>query len=109
MAKTIIIGCKLPHGLILEHPTNPAHKVTLNGANKASIIGAGYATTEVDEEFWAAWKTAAGADFAPLQSGAIFEAKNQNDMFAVAREKANEKTGFEPLPQNGDGVSKAEF
>lgn len=99
-AKTVLIGCKLPHGLILDHPLDPSKKVELNGLNRARIIGATYATTDVDGEFWDQWKTV-HKDFPAVQSGAIFEAKSQADVVAVAKELESEKTGFEPMAQDG--------
>ena len=32
--KTVLIGCKLPHGLILDHPLDPDKKVALNGKTR---------------------------------------------------------------------------
>lgn len=106
MAKTVYIGCRLPHGLILDHPLNPAHKVTIDGLNRARIIGATFATTEVDAEFWEAWKTA-NSGYAPLMSGALFEAKSAADVAAKAKEVEKEKTGFEAMPQDAEGVKPA--
>lgn len=97
--KNVIVGCKLPHGIIIEHPKDPSKKVELAGLNKAVIIGADYATTEVDEEFFAAWKDA-HKEFGPILSGAIFEAKSAADVAAVAREQKDRKTGFERMSQN---------
>lgn len=104
--KTLVIGCKLPHGLVIEHPSDPSKTVVLAGLNKALVIGATHATTEVDDEFWQAWK-AAHKDFPALRSGAIFEAKSTADAAAQAKELADEKTGFEPMPQNAMGVEVA--
>lgn len=95
MAK-VIVGCKLPHGIILENPLDPAHKVELNGLNKIEIIGADHATTEVDGEFWNLWETS-NPDFAALKSGAIFVAKTVADAKAIAKEFKGEKTGFDKL------------
>ena len=103
----VVIGCKLPHGLILDHPLDPSKKVELNGLNRTRIIGATYATTEVDGEFWEQWKTV-HKDFPALQSGAIFEAGNAAEAAAVAKELEGEKTGFEPMEQNADGVKAAD-
>ena len=105
--KTVLIGCKLPHGLILDHPLDPDKKVALNGKNKALIIGADYGTTEVDGEFWETWKTV-HAEFPALRSGAIFEAANASDLAAVAAELKDEATGFEPMAQNAQGVKPAD-
>ena len=109
MAK-VIIGCRLPNGIILEHPTNPKKKVELAGLNKTTIIGATYAQTDVDSEFWEAW-LAANREFAPLVNGAIFFAKNADEAQSKAKDVAKESTGFEPMAQNDDkrarGVKKA--
>lgn len=108
----VTIGCRLPNGLILELPGKPP--VTLNGQNSAqagspiillSEADCGY--TEVDAEFWQAWKTAYKG-YAPLENNAIFEAKNKADAKAVAKELKKEKTGLEPLPQKTGAISKAE-
>lgn len=95
MAK-VIIGCKLPHGLVLENPLNPNEKVTLNGANKALVIGSKHATTEVDADFWKLWKST-NPKFPALANGAIFEAKDAASAKALAKETEKEKTGFEKL------------
>lgn len=106
-AKTVFVGCRLPHGLILDHPLDPSKKVELSGLNKATIIGATHAITEVDGEFWDAWKTV-HADFPALKSGAIFEAKSAADVGAKAKEVAKEATGFEAMPQEAQGVKPAD-
>ena len=105
-AKIVLIGCKLPHGLILDHPLDVSKKVELAGLNKAVIIGADCATTPVDGEFWETWKTV-HAEFPALRSGAIFEAANASDLAAVAAELKDEATGFEPMAQNAQGVKPA--
>ena len=99
----VVIGCKLPHGLILDHPLDPSKKVEINGLNRSLIVGAPYATTEVDGEFWEQWKTV-HKDFPAIKSGAIFEAGNAAEAAAVAKELEGEKTGSEPMEQNADGV-----
>ena len=74
MAKTVAIGCRLPHGIILEHPSKPGVKVAVKGLNRAAILGAPHAVTEeVDADFWDAWK-AANPEFPALKSGALFVA-----------------------------------
>lgn len=106
MAKTII-GCRLPHGIVLEHPANPAKTVEIDGLNKAVIIGAEYTTTAVEDSFWDEWKAANGS-FPALLNGAIFEAKSQNDASAVFREVKEMATGFEPMSPTDAGVKPAE-
>lgn len=102
----VTIGCKLPHGLVLEHPTAASVKpVTINGSNKELIIGSGYGTTQVDAEFWKAWKEA-HKGFAALVSGSIFESGNAASIASAAKEVESEKTGFERMPQKAMGINK---
>ena len=105
-AKTVTIGCRLPHGIVLDHPLDPTKKVELNGKNKALIIGADYGTADVDGEFWETWKTV-HKDFPALKSGAIFEAKNAAEAASVAKELKDEPTGFEAMAQDAQGVKPA--
>jgi len=106
-AKTVLIGCKLPHGLILDHPLDVSKKVELAGLNKAIIIGADCATTPVDGEFWETWKTV-HKDHPAIKSGAIFEARTTEEVEAKAKELKEEKTGFEAMPQEAMGVKVAD-
>jgi len=108
MAK-VIIGCKLPHGLVIENPMNPNERVTLNGLNKSLIIGAKHATTEVDADMWKLWK-ATNKDFGPLKNGAIFEAKDAASAKSIAKETEKEKTGFEAMDpkDKASGVKPAD-
>ena len=105
-AKIVVVGCKLPHGITIEHPMDPTKTVELKGKNKALIIGADYGTTEVDGEFWETWKTV-HKDFPAVRSGAIFEAANASELTAVAAELEDEATGFEAMPQEAQGVKPA--
>jgi len=100
MAKIVIVGCRLPHGITLEHPMNPTVKVELTGKNKALIIGSDHATTEVDADFWAQWE-GVNKEFPALKSGAIFVAKNASDATAIAKENKDRVTGFEPMRTDG--------
>ena len=108
----VIVGCKLPNGLIIESPIDPSIKVELNGSNREIIIGAGYGSTEVDAEFWKLWESQ-NKDFPPFKSQAIFVAKSAPDVAAKAKELVNEKTDLEPLRTDGkdrraSGVKKAD-
>ncbi len=94
-ANTVVVGCKLPHGLTFTTPDG--RKVTLNGMNTAVIAG-GHGITRVNENdaaiFFATHKT-----FAPVVSKAIFynDSDKVEDLAAMAVELKNEKTGFEGL------------
>jgi hypothetical protein len=104
---SMFVGCKLPHGLILDDPFNPAVKIVLNGRNKARIIGGQYGVTQVDDEAFNAWLSM-NPGYQPVVSGAIFHAKNENDLVAKARELERVETGFEPMPIDALGVKPAD-
>ena len=99
-AKIVVVGCKLPHGITIEHPMDPAKTVELKGKNKALIIGAEYGTTEVDGEFWEQW-AAVNKEFPAVKSGAIFVAKNAAEVAAIAEDFKDRKTGFEAMRTDG--------
>ncbi len=100
MPSKVIVCCKLPTGLRIE---KGGVEVTLNGLNSSRIIGADHARTEVDADFWNAWKEE-WKDSPLLVSGAVFEAKTQDEADKKARELEGEKTGLEPMPQGAMGV-----
>ena len=105
----ILIGCRLPNGLVLHHPQNRDLTVQIAGTCSAPTAEGLYlppkmfATTEVDAEFWAAWK-AAYVGFPPLKTRAIFEARSEQEASAKAKEVAKEKTGFEQMAKTASGV-----
>lgn len=107
---TVLVGCRLPNGMILHHPADRKKTVKLNGVFQP--LGNGlwappttYATTEVDADFWAAWK-AAYAGNNPLKNRAVFEAKTEQD--AAAKAKDSDRTGFEQTRRDAvPGVTKA--
>lgn len=100
MSKFVTIGCRLPHGLILDHPLDKSKTVELAGANRAKIVGADYGLTQVDVEFWEQWK-AMNAEFPALKVKALFVAKNVADAEEQANELKTETTGFEPMRTDG--------
>jgi hypothetical protein len=112
MAKeTILIGCRLPNGIILHHPKNHDVTVKLGGTYETKldsgiyIPARPYSTTAVDAEFWAAWKEAY-AGFPPLKTRAVFEARSEQEAESKARNAEKVKTGFEPMEKSVmiDGV-----
>ncbi len=106
-AKTVVVGCKLPHGITIEHPMDPTKRVELKGKNKYLIVGAEYATTEVDADFFEQW-AAVNKEFPAVKSGAIFVAKNAAEVAAMAAEFKDRKTGFEPMDPKSHGVKPAD-
>lgn len=110
---TVTIGCRLPSGLIidLEKDGKIVKSIELEGQrqlharSKIIILGEeDYGTTEVDAADWEHFKKQVGEEFAPLVSGAIFEAKNEKDAKAKAKELKKEKTGHEPMAQEDNGI-----
>ena len=106
MAKeTILIGCRLPNGLVLHHPKNRNLTVTLAGVYEAKTESGLYlppkmfSTTPVDAEFWAEWK-AAYVGFPPLKTRAVFEARSEQEAESKARNAEKVRTGFEPMSKN---------
>ena len=116
---TVMIGCKLPHGIILEilkpgeglHPAPQADakRVELKGANslrrRADEPSMGilpYAITPVDEAFWKEWLKA-NKDLAFVKNGMVFEAKDVPTAKAMAQERTTGvKTGLEALAHDGN-------
>lgn len=103
----VIVGCKLPHGIILEHPKDAKVKVHINGLNKIVVIGADHSKTEVDADFWAAW-SAKNKEFPAILSGALFFASDVESVESIAVETKAEKTGFEPMKKDAGGVKAAD-
>lgn len=108
----VIIGCRLPSGLLLELSNGQTQE--LAGQRQAqerspiiTLSNEDYGLTEVDADFWAQWKKEF-AGFQPLESGAIFEAKDRKDAEAIHKELKKEKTGHEPLPQTDKNITKAD-
>lgn len=104
MAGTIKVGCTLPHGIVI-FLNNVS--VTLAGANQKTneffkILG-DFGITDVDSDFWIAWKEA-NTEFQPLKSGAIFEAKDEKSVKDKGKDQSTIGTGFDPLPPDSNGV-----
>ena len=47
----VVIGCKLPHGLILDHPLDPSKKVEINGLY-AKILTPGQIDKALEGAVW---------------------------------------------------------
>lgn len=109
----VTVGCRLPSGLEIQVGDK---KIELAGQNQRykelgiEIIllkDEDYGTTEVEASFWEAWKQSVGSEYAPLKSGAIFEAKNATEAKAQAKDLKDKKTGHEPMAQTDGKVEKA--
>lgn len=120
---TVTIGCKLPHGIFLEHiqkrdgwnPAPAGPRVRLNGANSVQLNTLikvqprvhEFGKTIIDKSYWDKW-LADHSDDAHVASGRIFvvdpktnEGANARNFGAQAREKLPEKTGLEGLNPEG--------
>ena len=112
----VVIGCRHPCGIIINliNSSGQEVKIKLNGQNSDQegreiilLSERDYGVTDVDAEFWVKWKEQY-KDFAPLKTGMIFEAKDERDAKAIHKELMKEKTGHEPMPQEGGGIKKAD-
>ncbi|MDK1195306.1 hypothetical protein QMW88_04050 [Cronobacter dublinensis] len=106
MAETVVVGCKLPNGLIVEQG---GYRVTLNGANTSNVIG-GYGLTDgVDKDAFEKW-LAVHKDQPYVKNELVFAQAKANSARDKAKENAKVKTGLEGLPQDKpvDGVVKDE-
>lgn len=122
--ETVTIGCKLPHGLVLEmiepgqgrNPAPGGERHELKGANSrrapnTNPLHLPFATTVLPRAFWEAWKKR-NADLAYMKNGSIFEVgangravEQAANVRAAGKERALETTGFEPidpLKKHGD-------
>lgn len=129
----VVIGCKLPHGLVMEivepgkddtgkfgtMPGPVGTRVTLNGAHSVprskgalgeypSLKVYPYGLTVVDEAFWKAWH-ARHKDFSFVKDGLVFVAADQKAAMAMAKERVGSvSTGLEPLSPAADDKSKGD-
>lgn len=101
--KTVTIGCKLPNGLLLEVGNK---SVAINGSNNSQVVGGHGITYDVDSDLWAAWLKQ-NADRDIVKNGFVFAHDKAANVKAEAKEKADSKTGQEPIDPDakGNGVS----
>ena len=100
----ITIGCRLPHGIVLEVG---GKIINILGLNRSLVIGAEYMANEVDSALWNAWaKENEGSKL--LTSGALFAASSEKDAKAKAKELKSVKTGLEPVDPDSMGVKTVE-
>jgi hypothetical protein len=124
----VIVGCKMPHGLLAElnappreapdgqvrSPPPAGPRMQFNGANTAARTAAlggtmirvnprvlNYGRTAVSREFWEKWsKQEVAKSF--IDKGFIFAETKEPDFKAHARETLAEKTGLEGLSPDGN-------
>lgn len=99
-AKTVVVRSRLPYALILQIGRR---RHTINGLNSTTIVGATFASTEIDAEFWREWADR-NVKSKLLQSGAIFAADDKS-----ARDIARDapRTGLEAADPAEDGLVAA--
>lgn len=94
----VVVGCKLPNGLICEMGKigDENHvQVILNGSNSAEIIG-GYGLTRVSKDFWDAW-LAKHRNMSFVKKGLVFQHNDEASARAHAKELSEKRSGLEPL------------
>ncbi|EOV0647698.1 hypothetical protein ACOIOT_003404 [Cronobacter turicensis] len=106
MAETIVVGCKLPNGLVVEQE---GYTVTLNGANSSNVVG-GYGLTEgVDKDAFEKWMEV-HKNQPYVKNELVFAQAKANSAQSKANENASVKSGLEGLPQDkpAPGIEKAD-
>lgn len=93
---TVTIGCKLPHGLIIELG---GKSVELAGTNSSNVIGGHGITEGVDKSFFDKWLSQ-NKGAAAVRNGLIFAHEKANSAKAEAKEKEENKNGFEGIDPN---------
>ena len=106
---TVTVGCKLAQGFIMElvepgHLTQPAPRgpiVKIAGANTLRIPGTNplvgqFALTQVDKALADEWFKR-NKDLKFVRDGLVFIDESASHAASVAKERAGEKTGLEPL------------
>jgi hypothetical protein len=128
-ADMVMVGCKLPHGLIMEVPEpgtmesvdpntgkvlkiqgrKPApigERFILKGANSMRTRSGAqgqfpYAITPIPRAFWERW-IARHKDSEFVKKGFVFAEDSMRDAQASAKEKLPETTGMEAMAQDKD-------
>ncbi|MCI0311949.1 hypothetical protein E7W35_12745 [Cronobacter sakazakii] len=106
MAETIVVGCKLPNGLVVEQD---GYTVTLNGSNSSNVVG-GYGLTEgVDKDAFEKWLEV-HKNQPYVKNELVFAQAKANRAQSKATENASIKSGLEGLPQDkpAPGIEKAD-
>lgn len=95
---TYVIGCKLPHGLIIQ---NNGKRVHIKGRNTAVIYSnQAYGITEnVPADVWEEYIRIHGQSNA-VKNGSVFAVSDMQSVKAAAEERKDVKTGFEQLTDN---------
>ncbi|EIF30960.1 hypothetical protein BCh11DRAFT_06472 [Burkholderia sp. Ch1-1] len=110
--ETVTVYCKLPHGIRYNLPSgeelrfvgalgDERSQLQVSGlAGRDSVAGFGV-TKNVSVEAWA-WVVEKYGKDAAHRNGLIFAHEKEKSGSAEAKEKADEKTGFEPIDPSKD-------
>lgn len=94
----VVVGCKLPNGLICEMGKagdDNYTRVVLKGANDSQVIG-GFGLTPVSKAFWEAWRQKhQRLEF--VRKGLVFMHKDTASAADHAKDSAQLRSGLEPL------------
>lgn len=102
MPGKVTVGCKLPNGVILELLNiKDSPRVTIKGTNAAALVGGHGITPNVDADFFEAWMKA-NKDLPFVKAGFIFAHDKPEKTGDEARDRAKNKTGFEPKDPEKD-------
>lgn len=105
----VTVGCRLPHGIVMELiepgelrlPAPRGDFVEIKGANSLRIKGTNplmgqFAYTQVDKSLAVEWFKR-NANHPAVKGGALVMHETASGAAAKGKERANERTGFEPL------------
>ncbi len=114
MSEMLLVGCKLPHGFIMElppeatketfmKPTPPGKRFTIAGAaslrnrdSKKALARYDFAFTPVPKEFADEWFRV-NKDRSCVTGGFVFVADKQDRANGIAQDRVAVVTGLEPL------------
>jgi hypothetical protein len=103
--ESVTVGCKLPHGIILDVKTASGELVRqiIKGSNDARIVG-GYGITEnVSSELWDQWLKEHPRHKAVL-NGSLFIHNELKSAISIAKERRKVETGLDPVDPLRSGM-----
>lgn len=101
---TVKIGCKIANGILMSAQVDgKTAECRINGFNQSPIVGADHGIThDVPEALWQAWLEQF-KDSKLVKGGFIFAHKAEKEVKAQAKDKKDNKSGTEQLPQPKGG------